>query len=481
MQKKTEAQGRPTSFYGDMEKLLRTQLEHEPRSKDLRLKLLELYFDTGRADEYLREARTLAQDIRNKSASTEWQKAANMGRMLLPDDELFRLAICDSVEFIEQNPATVRQRVRKRFGESHASYFERLGKDYEGVRTDPKFLAELDLQLVHVANRPSSLLHAQRLSQAIGGAQIYFKREDLAPAGSHLTISVVGQALLAKRLGRKTLVSASSNGLRGVITASVAARLGLKCVIYMDGKDMHLQSSNVFRMWLMGATVTAADPHTYHKGDVRETALAHCARDTDSFLVLGLDAAPQPYPMMGLEFAAVIGRETRRQLAGARRVPNLLVARGGENADAIGFFQPFLREAQPRLVCVAARSEFSKAATSASGRIDPFKAPMSASEKILAGTIMEGLEYPSVTREHAWLQASGRVDYVDIPEEAVKKAISDCGRLEGLIPPIQTAHAIAWAIQEARRMEPDQTVVVMLRESMDKDIWEIGRAMGIPL
>ena len=480
MQKKTAAQDGSTSFYGDLEKLLRTQLEQEPRSKDLRIKLLELYFETARPEEYLREARFLAQDIRDKSSSPEWQRAANMGRMLLPDHELFRLAIGDKVDFIEQSPATVRQRVKKRFGESHASYFERLLKDYETVRTDPKFLAELDLQLVHVANRPSSLMHAPRLSEAGNGAQIYFKREDLSPAGSYLTISVVGQALLAKKLGRKTLVSSSSNGLRGVITASVAARLGLKCVIYMDGKDMHLQSSNVFRMWLMGATVTAADPHTYHKGDVRETALAHCAREPGSFMVLGLDAAPQPYPMMGLEFAAVIGRETRRQLAGARRVPNLLVARAGENADAIGFFQPFLREAQPRLACVATRSEFTREEKPGAIR-DPFKAPMSAAEKQRAGVIMEGMEYPSVTREHAWLQASGRVDYVEVSEDAVKKAISDCGRLEGLIPPIQTAHAIAYGIQEARRMEPTETVVVALRESMDKDIWEIGRAMGIPL
>ncbi|HVT34769.1 MAG TPA: pyridoxal-phosphate dependent enzyme [Nevskiaceae bacterium] len=477
MQKKTE-QDKNSSFYVDLEKLLRQQLQVEPRSKDLRLKLLELYFDTSRSEDFLREARNLAQDIRNKSSSAEWQRAANMGRMLLPDHDLFRLEIADKVEFIEQSAPAVRQRVKKRFGEGHAAYFERLGKDYDAVRTDPKFLADLDLQLVHVANRPSSLMHAQRLSEYLGGAQIYFKREDLSPAGTYLTISVCGQALLAKKLGRTTLVSASSNGLRGVITASVAARLGLKCVIYMDGKDMHLQSSNVFRMWLMGATVTAADPHTYHKGDVRETALEHCARDGSCFMVLGLDAAPQPYPMMGLEFAAVIGRETRRQLAGARRVPSLLVARAGENADAIGFFQPFLREPQPRLACVATRSEFTR---EASATHDPFKAPLSAAEKLRAGVIMEGLEYPSVTREHAWLKASGRVDYVDISEDAVKKAIGDCGRLEGLIPPIQTAHAIAWAIAEARRMEPTETVAVILRESMDRDIWEIGRAMGVPL
>ena len=482
MQNKKAGSEKSTSFYGDMEQLLRQQIKAEPRSLDLRIKLLELYYETGRGEEFLAEAGVAGRDIRDHKASKEWQRIANMGRMLLPEAPLFREAIGDSIEFIEQSAPVARAKAHKRFGERHAHYFERLSQDYEAIRTDVKFLAELDMQLVHVANRPSSLQYAQRLSQAGGGAQIYFKREDLGPQGMHLTMSVVGQALLARRLGKKTLVTASSNGLRGVITASVAARLGLKAVIYMDGKDAHLQSSNVFRMWLMGATVNSVDPHAYDKGDVRETALGHCARDTDSFLIMGLDAAPHPYAMMGLEFSAVIGREVRRQLMSQpTKSANLLVARAGDNADAIGFFQPFLPDKSVRLACVNTRSAFTYKEAPGARATDPFKSVMSASERHVASTIMEGLEYPSVVREHAWLQASGRVVYVDVTEEAVKQVIGECGRLEGLIPPIQTAHAIAWACQEARQMPASQSVIVILREAMDRDIWEIGKAMGIPL
>lgn len=481
MANNSDSAAKPTSFYGDMEKLLQQQLAAEPASRDLRLKLIELYFETNRPNEFLREAAVISRDIRDKPKSKEWQRVESMGRMLVPHADLFRVAVSDSIEFIGQPAIDQRQKTKKRFGEAHAQYFEKLAKDYEAVRTDPKFLAELDMQLVHVANRPSSMLHAARLSQAGGGAQIFFKREDLSPAGTHLTISIVGQALLARRLGRKTLVTASSNGLRGVITASVAARMGLKAIIFMDGQDAHLQSSNVFRIWLMGGTVNSVDPHTYHKGDVRETALGHCAQDPDSFLVMGLDAAPHPYPMMGLEFSAVIGRECRRQISGQpSRMASLLVARAGDNADAIGFFQSFLPEKNTRLVCVQPRSEFTKK-PDPNSKPDPFQTSMTSSERHVASVIMEGLEYPSVIREHAWLKASGRVEYVEISEEAVKHVITECGRYEGLIPPIQTAHAIAWAYQEARTMQPSQNVVVILRESMDKDIWEIAKGMGIPL
>jgi tryptophan synthase beta chain len=177
----------------------------------------------------------------------------------------------------------------------------------------------------------------------------------------------------------------------------------------------------------------------------------------------------------------VIGREVRRQLSmQPNKLPNLLVARAGDNADAIGFFQPFLPDPRVRLACVQTRSEFTKKGPVSSAN-DPFKDSMNSSERKVASVIMEGLEYPSVTREHAWFKASGRVEYPEVSEDAVKHIISECGRLEGLIPPIQTAHAIAWACQEAYRMPPDQNVVIALREAMDKDIWEIGKAMGIPL
>lgn len=461
----------------EMEALLRQQLRADPASADARLKLLEYFFGIDHKIEFRREAEALARSVADKKNSKQWQKAARMGRSLLPEVPLFHQDIDDSIELIEPPAAGEQGKAHQRFGENQAPYFEKLAVECHTIRHDAEFLDQLDAELTHVANRPSSLQHAVRLSQADGGAQIFFKREDLSPANTHLLLSVVGQALLAQRLGRKTLVSASANGLRGVLTASVAARMGLNAVIYMDEPQAKLQASNVFRMSLMGASVIALDPDNYDKLDLRVSALEHCLRDASSFLVMGLDAAPFPYPMMGLEFEAAIGRETRRQL---RQHPHLalavLVARGGSNADAIGFFQPFLPDQNVRLVCVTTRAELAQSARRPTAAA-PFR-QSSTSERQRASTIMEGLEHPSVIREHAWLRASGRVEYVDISEDAVKQTIEDCARYEGLILPIQTAHAITWGREAARQLKPEQAVVIILREGLDKDIWEIGKAMG---
>jgi tryptophan synthase beta chain len=361
-----------------------------------------------------------------------------------------------------------------RLGESQSArpHFELLTASYEQLRHDAAFLNELDRELLFVADRPTPLLHARRLSGSLGGAQIYLKREDLAPPGAALQVHIVGQALLAQRLGRRTLVTGTVHGQRGVVMAEVAARMGLGAVVYMDAANIAREPANVFRMWLMGAEVHSVDTARLPRGDIREAALAHWLRSPgQTMLVMGLDWGPQPYPLMAREFSAVIGRESRRQLlAQARRGPSLMVARGARHGDAIGFFQPFLGETRTRLVCVEGGTELSADA--------PVSAPRRQSDTTAAITG----EPVSSLREHTWLKSHGRVQYRSaVTVEQARDTIAMVSRLEGCIPPIETAHALAYACAEASDMKIDEVVVAVVCERADKDILKIGNAMGVPL
>jgi tryptophan synthase beta chain len=478
------------AFYEDLEKLLLQQLKQQPQMLDLRLKLAELYYETRRADEFLRHARQMRSQVKDPQKSDEWRKVLSMGRMMVPGDPLFSESGGDTIEFVVPKTAAP-QSTYTRIGdeERFRKPLLALAEGYEEIRKDPRFINELDMELMQSAGHPSSLQPARRLSKYLGGAQIYFKREDLNSRIAYLTSAVVGQALLARRMGKKSLVTGSVNGRSGVIVASIAARLGLHAVVYMDPEQMRLQTSNVFRMWLMGASVTEADMGRYKKPDVRQAAWDHWgANPKDCFLVMGLDAAPHPYPMMALEFASVVGRECRRQLyMNEKKVADLLVARAGDNADAIGFFPPFLKIPTTRLVCVEAPDSLDEGkgvepAARAGISRDPVAAqPLTMREQQRAAQILEGMDYPRVTREHAWLKASGRVEYVSTTAAAAKKAINDLSRNEGIIPAVQTAYAIAWACQESTRMKPEQSIIVMISENVDKNIWQIGKSMGVPL
>jgi tryptophan synthase beta chain len=474
------------SFYGDLERLLVQQLKERPGMHDLRLKLLELYYETNRGAEFHREAKTLSVGFDRRAHAADWKRVCSMAKMLGIDDPLLADQSGDSIEFVAAVPtaaATKQQPKHRRFGDDEQSKprFQELTTEYEKVRADPRFLTEFDLELIHMAARPSALFHARRLSKKYGGAQLFFKREDLAPPATRLTISITGQALFARRLGKTTLVTASSNGLKGVVAASIAARLGLRAMVFMDESDIQRQSSQVFRMKLLGAIVTPVHRKNYAGNDVRNAALeAWVRRPEQTFLLMGLDAAPLPYPLMSREFAAVIGRETKRQVMVAlKRVPDLLLARAGNNADAIGFFEPFLADAATRLMCVDGVRDLGggKPAREKS-HFDPVGMGLTDAEKRVAGAILEGLEYPSVTREHAFLKASGRIDYAAGNAMAARKAIVELAQQEGIVPAIETASVVAVACDQASRMKPEQAVVVMLAESGDKDIWEISRALG---
>lgn len=478
-----------SSVYGTLEKLLLEQLKAPSAPVDLRLQLLDLYFAMRRTDDFLREARIVTRQIPDRSHSKEWQRVATMGRMLAPDSPLFKGDVGDLIEFVAPPEASSRQ--VRRFGEGYryASYFESLAKGYEEIRSSPNFFPELDRQLLQLGARPSLLEHASRLSDACGGAQIYFKREDLASQGSHLLINIIGEALVARRLGKSTLVTASGRGKRSIYTATVAARLGMRAIIFVDGSDAHLHSADLLRMRLMGATVSIVEGKTRRHPDLREMALEHAiSHQGESFLVMGLEAAPHPYSMLMQDLTGLIGRESLQQLKEyTPNPPDILVARQGNNADAIGFLTPFLQEKGIRLVCVHARSELGMEASSQRALdrfkeniFDPMRNPLTEHQKKLATGILSGLEYPSVSREHAALKATGRIEYVDVVEAAAKKAITDCARLEGYVPPIETSQVIAWACETARTMRRDQAIIVMIAEKAEKDIWDIGKALDLP-
>jgi len=383
----------------------------------------------------------------------------------------------DRIEFVA--PANAPTQTFRRFGDDarYEGYFKALTEGFAAAWADPTFQAKLDMELTFLARRPSSLLHAARLTQHVGGAQIYLKREDASPRDTHLIIAVVGQALLAQRMGRKTLVTATADGRRGVLVASIAARLGMQSVVFMDNNASAQYGSSVFRMWLLGAELTPAVDRRGNDEDPREAALQYCARHLDDcFLVLGLEGAREPYPLMLREFAATIGREGQRQLRNAaKRAPDLLVARGGNNADALGLFPAFLSQKQTRLVCVEPAEEAVPATAQEAAR------QLSRKEQKVAKTILEGLEYPSVVREHGWFKASGRVEYVKATQESAKRAIRDLGTHEGFIPAIETAYAIGWACEAAAKMSREQVVAVLVSEDVEKDIWDIGRMMGAPM
>ena len=471
-------------FYRELEQLLRKQLEQQPDLQDVRLKLLELYYETRRPEDFLKTARPLHHSIREPGKSRDWQRVASMGRMLMPGEALFSGHASDTVEFVAESTAPLAEEPKKfrRFGDDdrYRTLFDDLAVHYETIRGDAKFLAELELLIVGFpTRRPTPMVAARRLSQHAGGAQIFVKREDFAGDNPHLVVAVCGQALLARRLGRKTLVTGSLDGRRGIAVATIAARLGLQAVVYMDGEQSQRSAAALLQMRLMGARIELVKAAHYRNRDVREAALEHWGRDPEgSFLMMGLDAAPPPYPLMTQEFTAAIGRECRRQMAGiARRMPDLIATRGSHRADALGIFPAFLADRDVRLVCVEPEAEQDEPAVKDADPFTQVGMALSQREKTIASNILDKLEYPSVAREHAWLQASGRVEYLESSRAAARSAVQDFARFEAVVPPLETAHVLAFALQTARSLEPSRSVVVVMAEAPDRNLWDITRLM----
>ncbi|ROR32834.1 tryptophan synthase subunit beta [Inmirania thermothiophila] len=368
---------------------------------------------------------------------------------------------------------------------------EALEAAWRRFMADPGFLAELDADLAHYVGRPTPLYLAERWSRALGGARIYLKREDLNHTGAHKINNCVGQALLARRMGKRRLIAETGAGQHGVATATVAARLGMACVVYMGAEDVRRQAINVYRMRLLGAEVVPVEAGSRTLKDALNEALRDWVTHVDdTFYVIGTVAGPHPYPAMVRDFQAVIGRETRAQILEREgRLPDALVACVGGGSNAIGLFHPFLADEAVALWGVEAAGE-----GLASGR---HAAPLCAGApgvlhgnrtylmedddgQILAThSISAGLDYPGVGPEHAWLKDTGRARYVAVTDEEALAAFHELARTEGILPALESAHALAWARRLAPELGRDAVVVVNLSGRGDKDIHTVAAREGI--
>ncbi|MEW6728191.1 MAG: tryptophan synthase subunit beta [Pseudomonadota bacterium] len=367
---------------------------------------------------------------------------------------------------------------------------EELAEAYARVKNDPAFQAELDADLADYVGRPSPLYLAKRMTAELGGAKIYLKREDLNHTGAHKVNNTIGQALLAKRLGKTRIIAETGAGQHGVASATVAARLGLECVVYMGADDVVRQAPNVARMKMLGATVVPVTSGTRTLKDALNEAMRDWVTNVDNtFYIIGTVAGPHPYPMMVRDFQAVIGREARRQcLEKEGRLPDALVACVGGGSNAIGLFHPFLADASVRIIGVEAGGKGLEtgehAAPLCAGRPGVLHGNrtylMEDANGQIIGThsISAGLDYPGVGPEHAWLKDTGRAEYVAITDDEALEGFRMLTRTEGIIPALESSHAIAYAMKLAPTMDKDQIIIVNLSGRGDKDMNTIARIEG---
>jgi tryptophan synthase beta chain len=368
-----------------------------------------------------------------------------------------------------------------------------LEKAYEAAKADPAFQAELASLNTHYAGRPSPLYFAERLTAHLGGAKIYFKREELNHTGSHKINNCLGQIQLARRMGKTRIIAETGAGQHGVATATVCARFGLPCVVYMGATDVERQKPNVFRMKLLGAEVV---PVTSGSGTLKD-AMNEALRDwvtnvEDTYYLIGTVAGPHPYPAMVRDFQSVIGEEARQQLLEAEgRLPDTLVACVGGGSNAMGLFHPFLDDETVRIIGVEAGGHgLETGAHSASisggspGVLHGNRTYLLQDDdgQILEGhSISAGLDYPGIGPEHSWLHDVGRVEYVAATDREALDAFQLCSRVEGIIPALEPAHALAYVARIAPALPKDHIIVVCLSGRGDKDVFSVAEHLGVKL
>ncbi len=377
--------------------------------------------------------------------------------------------------------------------ETLMSPIEELTSAYFAVRDDPDFHAEFLNLLQDFSGRPTPLFHAKRLSETLGGAQIYLKREDLGHTGSHKINNAIGQILLARKMGKKRIIAETGAGQHGVATATVCALFGLECVVYMGAEDVRRQALNVFRMELLGAEVRRVDAGAKTLKDAINEALRDWVTNVETtYYLLGSALGPHPYPLMVRDFQSVIGREARAQfLEREGRLPDALVACVGGGSNSIGLFHPFLADDSVRMHGVEAGGsgdELGKHAArfnqSVGGRPGVLQGTMSyvlqdeRGQIAATHSISAGLDYPSIGPEHAFLHDAGRVTYVSASDDEALEAFRLLSQLEGIIPALESAHAVAYALRLAREMRRDQTIVVNLSGRGDKDVQTVADKSG---
>ena len=368
---------------------------------------------------------------------------------------------------------------------------DELNAAYRKYMRDPEFLAELDRDLAHFVGRPSPLYFAERWSQRVGGARIYLKREDLNHTGAHKINNTVGQALLAKRMGKTRIIAETGAGQHGVASATVAARLGMECVVYMGAEDIKRQAINVYRMRMMGAEVVSVESGSKTLKDALNEALRDWVTNVDNtFYIIGTVAGPHPYPVMVRDFQTIIGRETRQQIQQQEgRLPDALVACVGGGSNAIGLFHPFIGDAAVALYGVEGGGDGVETGRHAaplcagsSGVLHGNRTYLmedSDGQIIETHSISAGLDYPGVGPEHAWLKDSGRATYVAITDTEALAAFHNLTRTEGIMPALESSHALAYAAKLAATMDKDKIVIVNLSGRGDKDIHTIAELEGI--
>jgi tryptophan synthase beta chain len=364
---------------------------------------------------------------------------------------------------------------------------------YAAARNDPSFAAEYDDYLEHYVGRPSPLFFAERLTRHFGGAKIYLKREELNHTGAHKINNTMGQILLARRMGKRRIIAETGAGQHGVATATVCALFDLPCIVYMGATDIERQKPNVFRMKLLGAEVVPVTSGTATLKDAMNEALRDwVANVEDTFYIIGTAAGPHPYPAMVRDFQSVIGREVREQLQRAEgRLPDTLVACIGGGSNAIGLFHPFLDDESVRMIGVEAGGhgiDSGKHAASLNGGVPgvlhgnrTYLLQNDDGQIQDAHSISAGLDYPGIGPEHAWLNDLGRVEYVAINDDEALQAFQLCSRMEGIIPALEPAHALAHVGKIAPKLPRDHLLVLNLCGRGDKDIFTVADALGVRL
>jgi len=362
---------------------------------------------------------------------------------------------------------------------------------YERYRKDPEFRAEFEYELKHYVGRPSPVYHARRWSEHFGGAQVYLKREDLNHTGAHKINNTVGQALLARRMGKPRVIAETGAGMHGVAAATVAARYGMECVVYMGSEDIKRQVQNVYRMKLLGASVVPVESGSKTLKDALNEAMRDWVTNVNNtFYIIGTVAGPHPYPMMVRDFQSVIGMEAIQQMQEmAGRQPDALLACVGGGSNAMGLFYPYIANEKVRLIGVEAAGhglESGKhAATLCAGKPGVLHGNRTYLLQDDNGQIIEthsisaGLDYPGVGPEHAWLKDSGRAEYVAVTDDEALEAFHHLCRLEGIIPALESSHALAYAAKMAPRMSKDQILLVNLSGRGDKDMQTVAEKSGL--
>jgi len=368
---------------------------------------------------------------------------------------------------------------------------DELRAAYERARVDAEFQAELRYELKHYVGRPSPVYHAKRLSQKYGGAQIFLKREDLNHTGAHKINNTVGQALLARRTGKPRVIAETGAGQHGVATATVAARYGMQCVVYMGSEDVKRQAANVYRMKLLGASVVPVESGSKTLKDALNEAMRDWVPNVENtFYIIGTVAGPHPYPMMVRDFQAVIGNECLQQVPEmAGKHPDAVIACVGGGSNAIGIFHAYLGMDKVRLIGVEAAGEGlatgKHAASLVAGRPGVLHGNRTYLLQNANGQIMEthsisaGLDYPGVGPEHAWLKDSGRAEYVAVTDDEALRAFHDLCRFEGIIPALESSHAVAYAAKIAPDLPKDAILLVNLSGRGDKDMHTVAERSGI--